>query len=359
MATNKKGDINLALLETPQGQEYGVRTDLSRVTANAKIAMENTRPSYSQDTSATPASREILSMNPAQQGGVTIPSMEAVNALDTYHAQALQIMGRTFDQASGAATADKMNYNAKIVEGQKGGTIGQGASLVTAASNKYGSGYAVTPLAAPTKDQLAFGASGKASVALKGVSPDAVSPAAAPKMALSAVSPSPNDGIPEGAEFNRIAKADAARATAIPKWNPYTFANNALTAPSSSARPAVSTQSKNDDASRWEGDPAKFTSAKTTPALLEPNNINARDRLSTESSPDLDQQVGSALTSQYGKGKGPNDPISVTLGGKTVSIDRRSPVKSLRQFIYEAKQIGDNKAIDDYSKFMGTLNLKS
>lgn len=322
-------------------------------------------------------------LSPTERAAAAIPRPpspgdEASNALDTYHAQAMRVMGRTFDQAQSAAAADKMNYNAKIVEGQKGGTLGQGASLVTAASNKYGSGYAVTPLAAPTKEQLAFGPSGKASVALKGVSPDAVSPAAAPKLALDAVSPSKGvqsmskflTGTDSGAgrraaaatreaeqEMQRKARLGSAYRP-MPKWNPYTFSSNSLAAPAPSTD-AQPTESKNIAAQRWEGDPAKFTSTKATHALLEPDNINARGSLSTQSDSTLDQQVSSALTARYGKDLKPDAPVKLTLGGKTVSIDRRNPVKSLRQFIYEAKQAGDNKAIDDYSKFMGTLNLNS
>lgn len=290
-------------------------------------------------------------------GGTALPTA-ASDALDSYHAQALSIMGRTLDQAQSQVAADGGQFTAQI--GLRKTDSGYSANLGTAMSNKYGSGSAITPLA------------------LKGVSPDAVSPAAAPKLALDAVSPS--KGVQSMSKFltgtdSGAGKRDAAAAREaeqemqrkarlgsayrpMPKWNPYTFSGNSLAAPAPT-QSAQSTESKNNAAQRWEGDPAAFTSTKATHALLEPDNINARGSLSTQSDSTLDQQVGSALTAQYGKDLEPNAPVNITLGGKTVKIDRRNPVQSLRQFIYEAKQAGDNKAINDYSKFMGTLNLKS
>ena len=181
LATIDKNQPPDPLGSTPSRKSL-VTQDLPEVMAEAELAVaksnfaDSTRPSY-----AKPAAPDVVAtVNPAgikaaQTGGTVmpdgrirysgraIPSTATSAALDSYHAQALNIMGRTLDQAQSQVAADGGQFTAQI--GLRKTDGGYSAKLGTAMSNKYGSGSAVTPLA------------------LKGVSPDAVSPAAAPKPA--------------------------------------------------------------------------------------------------------------------------------------------------------------------------------
>lgn len=181
LATIDKNQPPDPLGSTPSRKSL-VSQDLAGVRAEAELAVaksnfaDSTRPSY-----AKPAAPDVVAtVNPAgikaaQTGGTVmpdgrtgysggaIPSTATSAALDSYHAQALKIMGRTLDQAQSQVAADGGQFTAQI--GLRKTDGGYSANLGTAMSNKYGSGSAVTPLA------------------LKGVSPDAVSPAAAPKPA--------------------------------------------------------------------------------------------------------------------------------------------------------------------------------
>ena len=124
------------------------RSDLTKAVSQARAAINETRPSYTQQKTGA----ELLNMDPNRKLG----SIDEAIKLDAFHGAASQLMGDTFESRQAAARGAGLQYGASITAGNIGGTIGDknAASLTQTVSGKYGSGFSTAPLVPTMKQSL-------------------------------------------------------------------------------------------------------------------------------------------------------------------------------------------------------------
>ena len=129
------------------------RSDLTKAVSQARAAINETRPSYTQQKTGA----ELLNMDPKTfDPNRKLGSIGEAIKLDAFHGAASQLMGDTFESRQAAARGAGLQYGASITAGNIGGTIGDknAASLTQTVSGKYGSGFSTAPLVPTMKQSL-------------------------------------------------------------------------------------------------------------------------------------------------------------------------------------------------------------
>ena len=361
--------------------------EINRLMGEAKGALGNTRPSYTQQTTGA----ELRNMDPNRK----FDSLDDAIKLDAFHGAASQLMGDTFASRQAAAQGAGLQYGASITAGNIGGNIGDknAASLTQTVSGKYGSGFSTAPLVPTIKQSLGGSI---ASAAPKPAAPtrlqkdgeaaDAAAQAAAkPTTPLAAATPTdPLGGMvtPSG-ELTAPAQAAAPNAAPTVATTPLrqktaldtAFPNSAL---SLQLRPAAQTAAPNaapnsmeapeyDGMSRGAVNAAteealgkkrvpKFITTAASEGIFELSNIDTSrspsiKSASTELTASIKRRLARFIPADHVAG----EDIPYYIAKVQMNIDPNDPAKSLQQIGYRVKRSKDPTAIREYQDLVNLL----